>query len=54
VTWSAKWAADRLSTNHSRLADSYPRFNELHHLQATAASYTIGLGKISGTPSTID
>ena len=54
LAWAANWAASYLATNNSTLAADYPNLDPAHLLQATAASYNLGVGGISGNPNTID
>jgi hypothetical protein len=54
LAWSARWAANRLSTNLATLARNYPNLSAVNLVQATAASWNLGIGGISGTPDTID
>jgi len=60
VTWAAIYAANMLATNMGFLQDAHTDFNQTQRLQATAATYSMGLGKhprgsnISGNPNTID
>jgi hypothetical protein len=60
VTWAANYAATMLATNMAFLQDAHTNFNQTQLLQATAATYNMGLGKhprgrnISGNPNTID
>ena len=52
--WASNWAAARLSSNMAYLKSKFPGFTADELLQATAASYNLGLGGISGNPSTTD
>lgn len=54
ITWAANWAAATLSSNNRRLASLYPNLDPAHLIQATAASWNLGVGGISGNPDTID
>jgi hypothetical protein len=60
VAWAANYAANMLATNMGFLQDAHTNFNQTQLLQATAATYDMGLGKhprgsnISGNPNTID
>jgi len=60
LPWAANYAANMLSTNMDFLQDAHPNFTPDQLLQATAATYNMGLGKnpigsnISGNPATID
>ncbi|MGH9618542.1 MAG: RHS repeat-associated core domain-containing protein [Bryobacteraceae bacterium] len=54
VPWAATFAANMLSSNSAYLASHFPSFTSSQLLQATAASYNIGRGGISGNPNTID
>jgi RHS repeat-associated protein len=56
ITYSANFAANRLATNESILANRYPNLTSTQLLQATAASYNLGVSRraISGNPDTID
>lgn len=51
---SSEYAAAELSANMATLGGEYPNFTPGQLLQATAASYNLGVGGISGNPSTID
>ena len=53
-TFAANWAANRLDTNMATLAAKFPNLDPTQLLQATAASWNLGVGGISGNPSTID
>jgi soluble lytic murein transglycosylase-like protein len=53
-TFAANFAARLLDTNMDRLAAKYPSFTNTQLLQATAASYNAGPGRISGDPGNID
>ena len=54
LTWAAGWAAKRLADNRANLAANHPALTDHYLLQATAASWNLGLGGISGNPDTID
>ncbi len=54
LSFAANWAANLLSTNMEALAAKFPTFTGDELLQATAASYNLGVGGISGDPETID
>jgi len=54
TTFAANFAANMLATNMSTLATEYPNLNAQQLLQATAASYNLGVGGITGNPNTID
>jgi hypothetical protein len=54
MTWAARFAANLLSTNMARLRQNHRNLNPAQLLQATAASYNLGVGGISGNPNTID
>ena len=53
-TFAADWAAAFLAGNMAILAKKYPNLDPSQLLQATAASYNLGTGGISGNPNTID
>jgi hypothetical protein len=52
--WAANWAAKLLAGNMTALAGAHPNLSADQLLQATAASYNLGRGGISGNPDTID
>jgi RHS repeat-associated protein len=52
--WAANYAANMLSSNMGYLAAKFPNLTPSQLLQATAASYNLGRGGISGNPNTID
>lgn len=52
--YAAAWAADPLRENMNKLGQMFPNFTPTQLFQATAASYNLGLGGISGIPGTID
>ena len=52
--WAANWAANTLHSNMLSLASRFPAFTKNQLMQATAASYNLGPGGISGNPATID
>jgi hypothetical protein len=54
TVWAAGWAARRLATNNAELAADHPNLDPAHLLQATAASWNLGTGGITGNPDTID
>ena len=54
IPWAAQFAANMLASNYATLAAEYPALDPAHLLQATAASYNLGVGGISGNPDTID
>lgn len=54
LTWAANWASQFLNSNLTKLAAAFPAFDPSQLLQATAASYNLGVGGISGNPNTID
>jgi RHS repeat-associated protein len=54
IQWSADWAANYLYNNMTYLATQFPNLSPTQLLQATAASYNLGPGGISGNPNTID
>jgi RHS repeat-associated protein len=54
LTWAANYAGNMLSSNMHYLAGRFPKFTATQLLQATAASYNLGPGGISGNPATID
>ena len=54
VSWAANYAAGMLAGNESVLSAEFTNFTAAQLLQATAASYNLGVGGISGNPSTID
>lgn len=54
LNWSANCASNMLNSNTNYLAAKFPNFTPTQLLQATAASYNIGRGGISGNPNTID
>jgi hypothetical protein len=54
LTWAANWAANYLAGNTMKLAQNFPNFDPTQLLQATAASFNLGLGGIGGNPKTID
>lgn len=57
LNFSANYAANMLSSNMSILSGRYPNFNQGQLLQATAASYNLGIDPvkgITGNPNTID
>jgi hypothetical protein len=54
LTWASNYAANMLNNNTNYLAAKFPNFTPTQLLQATAASYNIGRGGISGNPNTID
>ncbi len=54
IGWAAKWAANTLSANSAMLSRKYPNLDGTQLLQATAASWNLGVGGISGNPNTID
>lgn len=54
LQFAANYAAGMLATNESVLGAEFPSFTSAQLLEATAASYNIGVGGISGNPSTID
>ena len=54
LSWGATCAAKKLDMNYNSLAGRFPELNPQQLLQATAASYNLGLGGISGNPATID
>ncbi len=54
LNFSANYAAGMLSSNMSYLSGSFPALTSSQLLQATAASFNIGPGGISGNPNTID
>ncbi|HEV3481173.1 MAG TPA: RHS repeat-associated core domain-containing protein [Candidatus Acidoferrales bacterium] len=54
LTWAANYAANMLNSNANYLAGKFPSFTPTQLLQATAASYNLGPGGISGNPNTID
>jgi hypothetical protein len=53
VPFSANYAAGMLSSNMNYLSNAFS-FTPAQLLQATAASYNLGTGGISGNPNTID
>ncbi len=53
LTWAANDAANMLNNNMTYLASQF-NFTPAQLLQATAASYNLGPGGISGNPNTID
>jgi hypothetical protein len=54
LAWAADWVAATLAANFNKLAGLYPNFDAAHLMQATAASWNLGVGGISGNPDTID
>ena len=54
VSWAANSAAGMLAGNESTLSAEFPNLTAAQLLQATATSYNLGVGGISGNPSTID
>ena len=54
LSFSVYWAANYLAGNMAKLAQNFPNLNPAQLLQATAASYNLGVGGISGNPKTID
>lgn len=54
VIFSAYYAAGVLAGNQAVLGAEFPNFTGPQLLQATAASYNLGVGGISGNPATID
>ena len=54
LSFAADWAANTLAGNMAYLANKFPNFTPDQLLQATAASYNLGRGGISGNPNTID
>ncbi len=54
LQFAANYAAGMLSANESVLGAEFPNFTSAQLLQATAASYNLGVGGISGNPATID
>ena len=54
IPFAANFAANMLATNETRLAAAHPNLSPTQLLQATAASYNLGVGGISGNPNTID
>ncbi len=54
LTYAANYAANMLSSNMSYFSNKFPAFTPDQLLQATAASYNLGPGGISGNPNTID
>jgi len=54
LDWSARWAANTLARNRAVLAARFPNLTASQLLQATAASWNLGVGGISGNPDTID
>jgi hypothetical protein len=53
-SWAADWAAKTLHSNYTYLANHFQNFDAAHLWQATAASWNLGTGGISGNPDTID
>jgi hypothetical protein len=53
-TFAANWGATRLAKNFATLAADHPNLDAAHLMQATAASWNLGTGGISGNPDTID
>jgi RHS repeat-associated protein len=56
TSFAADFAANMLANNMADLAKQFPNFTPQQLLQATAASYNLGLapGQITGNPATID
>lgn len=54
LSWSANYAAALLDSNMDYLGNQFSNFTQAQLLQATAASYNLGTGGISGNPNTID
>ena len=54
LAWAADYAANKLASNMQDLAAKFPNFTSYQLLQATAASWNLGPGGISGNPNTID
>jgi len=54
VVYAANYAAGVLAGNQAVLSAEFPGFTGPQLLQATAASYNLGVGGISGNPETID
>ena len=54
LSWAADWAAQRLDENRTALAAAHPNLISFYPLWATAASWNLGVGGISGNPNTID
>ena len=54
LAWAASYAANMLHDNMTTLAQEYPNLTPDQLLQATAASYNLGVRGISGNPNTID
>ena len=54
LAFAANYAAEMLASNASYLSANFPNLTSAQLLQATAASYNLGVGKISGNPDTID
>jgi hypothetical protein len=53
-TWATNYAVNKLVSNGANLAGAFPNFTPAQLLQATAASWNLGVGGISGNPDTID
>jgi hypothetical protein len=54
ISTAAAWAANYLGGNMNKLGQEFPNLTATQLLQATAASYNLGVGGISGNPNTID
>jgi RHS repeat-associated protein len=54
LAWAANYAAAMLDANMDTLGANFPNFTQAQLLQATATSYNMGTGGISGNPNTID
>lgn len=54
LSWAANYAANMLNSNANYLAGKFPQLTADQLSQATAASYNLGTGNISGNPATID
>jgi RHS repeat-associated protein len=54
ISYAANYAAKTLAGNMVILGSEYPGLTPPQLLQATAASYNLGVGGISGNPNTID
>ena len=54
LTFASNYAANMLSSNMSLLSKRFPSLSSAQLLQATAASFNLGPGGISGNPNTID
>ena len=54
IPFAANYAAGMLASNEAYLSANFPNFTPSQLLQATAASYNLGVGGIRGNPNTID